>query len=126
MKMFLTRLGFGSKMVITGDITQVDLPGNVSGLRLVTRILDEVEDIHFARLGSEDVVRHTLVGRIVDAYTVYDEERLVEQAGQRPGGRGTAPVGNPDGANRAERRGRPPQDRARPPYPQNDARGGTR
>ncbi|KQR34375.1 PhoH family protein [Curtobacterium sp. Leaf154] len=126
MKMFLTRLGFGSKMVITGDITQVDLPGNVSGLRLVTRILDQVEDIHFARLGSEDVVRHTLVGRIVDAYTVYDEERLAEQAGQRPGGRGTAPVGNPDGANRAERRGRPPQDRARPPYPQNDARGGNR
>jgi phosphate starvation-inducible PhoH-like protein len=80
MKMFLTRLGFGSKMVITGDITQVDLPGNVSGLRLVTRILDSVEDIHFARLGSEDVVRHTLVGRIVDAYTVYDEERLAEQA----------------------------------------------
>lgn len=84
MKMFLTRLGFGSKMVVTGDITQVDLPGNVSGLRLVTRILEDVDDIHFARLGSEDVVRHTLVGRIVDAYTQYDEERLAEQAGHRP------------------------------------------
>jgi phosphate starvation-inducible PhoH-like protein len=126
MKMFLTRLGFGSKMVVTGDITQVDLPGNLSGLRLVTRILGDVDDIHFARLGSEDVVRHTLVGRIVDAYTVYDEERLAEQAGHRPGGRGTAPTGNPAGANRAERRGRPPQDRQQSPYPQNDARGGNR
>ena len=126
MKMFLTRLGVGSKMVVTGDITQVDLPGNLSGLRLVTRILGDVEDIHFARLGSEDVVRHTLVGRIVDAYTVYDEERLAEQAGHRPGGRGTAPVGDPAGANRAERRGRPPQDRQQSPYPQDDARGGTR
>ena len=126
MKMFLTRLGFGSKMVVTGDITQVDLPGNLSGLRLVTRILDQVDDIHFARLGSEDVVRHTLVGRIVDAYTVYDEERLAEQAGYRPGGRGTAPAPNPAGANRAERRGRPPQDRQASPYPQNDPRGGNR
>jgi len=126
MKMFLTRLGFGSKMVVTGDITQVDLPGNVSGLRLVTQILSEVQDIHFARLGSEDVVRHTLVGRIVDAYTVYDEQRLAEQAGHRPGGRGTAPAGNPAGANRAERRGRVPQDRQTSPYPQNDPRGGTR
>ncbi|WP_254786959.1 PhoH family protein [Curtobacterium sp. MCBA15_001] len=126
MKMFLTRLGFGSRMVITGDITQVDLPGNVSGLRLVTQILNDVEDIHFARLGSEDVVRHTLVGRIVDAYTVYDEQRLAEQAGHRTAGRGTAPVGNPAGANGAERRGRPPQDRQGSPYPQNDARGGTR
>ncbi len=126
MKMFLTRLGFGSKMVVTGDITQVDLPGNVSGLRLVTRILADVDDIHFARLGSEDVVRHTLVGRIVDAYTVYDEQRLAEQAGQRPGGRGTAPAGNPSGVNRAERRGRPPQDRQAAPWPQNDTRGGTR
>lgn len=126
MKMFLTRLGFGSKMVVTGDITQVDLPGNVSGLRLVTRILSDVEDIHFSRLTSDDVVRHTLVGRIVDAYTQYDEERLAEQAGHREGGRGTAPVGNPAGVNRADRRGRPPQDRQRSPWPQNDARGGNR
>ena len=76
MKMFLTRLGFGTRMVITGDITQVDLPGGASGLRLVTRVLDGIEDIHFARLTSDDVVRHTLVGRIVDAYTEYDEKRL--------------------------------------------------
>ena len=76
MKMFLTRLGFDSKMVITGDITQVDLPTTASGLRLVTSILDEIEDIHFARLTSADVVRHSLVGRIVDAYSEYDEKTL--------------------------------------------------
>jgi phosphate starvation-inducible PhoH-like protein len=67
MKMFLTRLGFGSRMVVTGDVTQVDLPGGASGLRLVTRILDHVDDIHFVRLTSDDVVRHTLVGRIAGA-----------------------------------------------------------
>ena len=76
MKMFLTRLGFDSKMVITGDITQVDLPTTASGLRLVTGILDEIDDIHFARLTSADVVRHSLVGRIVDAYSEYDEKTL--------------------------------------------------
>jgi len=72
MKMFLTRLGFGSKMVVTGDITQVDLPAGASGLKLVTQILDRIEDIEFSRLTSDDVVRHSLVGRIVDAYTEYD------------------------------------------------------
>ncbi|RIJ52057.1 PhoH family protein [Clavibacter lycopersici] len=75
MKMFLTRLGFGSKMVVTGDITQVDLPTGSSGLQLVTRVLDGMDDIHFSRLTSDDVVRHTLVGRIVDAYTRFDAER---------------------------------------------------
>jgi phosphate starvation-inducible PhoH-like protein len=74
MKMFLTRLGFGSKMVVTGDITQVDLPTGASGLQLVTRVLNEIDDIHFARLTSADVVRHTLVGQIVDAYTTYDAQ----------------------------------------------------
>jgi phosphate starvation-inducible PhoH-like protein len=69
MKMFLTRLGFGSKIVVTGDITQVDLPGGQrSGLRVVQEILDEVDDVHFANLTSHDVVRHKLVGNIVDAY----------------------------------------------------------
>ncbi|SDH03938.1 MULTISPECIES: PhoH family protein [Microbacterium] len=77
MKMFLTRLGFGTRMVVTGDITQVDLPQGASGLRLVTRVLKDIDDIHFSRLTSDDVVRHTLVGRIVDAYTAYDEEKLV-------------------------------------------------
>ncbi len=72
MKMFLTRLGFGSRMVITGDITQVDLPAGASGLKLVTQILDRVDDIAFSTLTAADVVRHTLVGKIVDAYTAYD------------------------------------------------------
>ncbi|MGP3947571.1 PhoH family protein [Streptomyces sp. 7N604] len=73
MKMFLTRLGFDSKIVITGDVTQVDLPGGTkSGLRQVREILDGVEDVHFSILNSTDVVRHKLVGRIVDAYEQYD------------------------------------------------------
>ncbi|MGI5337927.1 PhoH family protein [Streptomyces sp. CA-181903] len=73
MKMFLTRLGFDSKIVITGDVTQVDLPGGAkSGLRQVQQILEGVEDVHFSRLTSNDVVRHKLVGRIVDAYEKYD------------------------------------------------------
>jgi len=73
MKMFLTRLGFGSKMVVTGDITQVDLPGNTaSGLRVVRDILDGIPDVHFSALGSGDVVRHKLVSAIVDAYERFD------------------------------------------------------
>jgi phosphate starvation-inducible PhoH-like protein len=69
MKMFLTRLGFGTKVVVTGDVTQIDLPrGNESGLINVSGILDGVEDISFIRFGDEDVVRHRLVQRIVAAY----------------------------------------------------------
>ena len=79
MKMFLTRLGFGSKMVITGDVTQVDLPAGASGLRLVTRVLDGIDDIHFATLTSADVVRHSLVGQIVDAYTTYEAQKQLEK-----------------------------------------------
>jgi phosphate starvation-inducible PhoH-like protein len=79
MKMFLTRLGFGTRMVVTGDITQVDLPQGASGLRLVTRVLSDIDDIHFSRLTSDDVVRHSLVGRIVDAYSEYDEKRLANR-----------------------------------------------
>jgi phosphate starvation-inducible PhoH-like protein len=75
MKMFLTRLGFGSRMVVTGDITQMDLPTGSSGLKLVTTVLDDIDEIHFATLTGDDVVRHTLVGRIVDAYTRYDAEQ---------------------------------------------------
>ncbi len=76
MKMFLTRFGFGSKIVVTGDVTQVDLPsGTRSGLRLVQEILDGVDDIHFARLTSVDVVRHRLVSDIVDAYSKWDESQ---------------------------------------------------
>ena len=73
MKMFLTRLGFGSKIVVTGDITQVDLPGGTrSGLRVVQGILDNVDDIAFCHLTNHDVVRHKLVGRIVAAYDRYE------------------------------------------------------
>ncbi len=72
MKMFLTRLGFGSKMVVTGDATQVDLPGGTSGLRVVEDILGGVGDIEFCRLSSADVVRHRLVSHIIDAYAVWD------------------------------------------------------
>ena len=80
MKMFLTRLGFGSKIVVTGDITQVDLPGGTrSGLRVVREILDGVEDVHFALLTSADVVRHRLVSDIVDAYERWDAVQEQEQ-----------------------------------------------
>ena len=72
MKMFLTRLGFNSRMVITGDITQVDLPnGTSSGLRVVSEILHNIDDIAFCRLTSADVVRHRLVGEIIDAYEAW-------------------------------------------------------
>lgn len=102
MKMFLTRLGFGSKVVVTGDVTQVDLPGGVpSGLRVVQRILDGIDDIAFCSLTSRDVVRHQLVGRIVAAYDQYDavregqgadRPRRARQAGRarNDGGRGAA------------------------------------
>jgi phosphate starvation-inducible PhoH-like protein len=73
MKMFLTRLGFGSKMVVTGDVTQVDLPaGTRSGLRIVEEILTDIDDVSFNRLTSHDVVRHRLVGHIVAAYDEYE------------------------------------------------------
>jgi phosphate starvation-inducible PhoH-like protein len=78
MKMFLTRLGFGSRMVVTGDITQIDLPRDQrSGLVIVSEILNSVDDIAFVRFGGEDVVRHQLVQRIVAAYGEYSnrEER---------------------------------------------------
>lgn len=81
MKMFLTRLGFGSKVVVTGDTTQVDLPGgHQSGLRVVRGILDGVDDIHFSVLTSSDVVRHRLVGDIVDAYERFDAAQAANPA----------------------------------------------
>ena len=77
MKMFLTRLGFGSKIVITGDITQIDLPGDkISGLKEAIKILDGVEDIAICRLTASDVVRHALVQRIVAAYDKFEKTRL--------------------------------------------------
>jgi phosphate starvation-inducible PhoH-like protein len=79
MKMFLTRLGFNSKMVVTGDITQVDLPRDQdSGLVTVAEILDGVEGIEFVRFGEEDVVRHKLVRRIVAAYTDHGQRMAPE------------------------------------------------
>ena len=79
MKMFLTRLGFNSKMVVTGDITQIDLPQDQrSGLVVVGDILDEVEGIDFVRFGGEDVVRHKLVQRIVAAYDAHAADQAPE------------------------------------------------
>ena len=86
MKMFLTRLGFGAKIVVTGDVTQVDLPGGKqSGLRMAARILDGIDDIHFAELTSADVVRHKLVADIVEAYGRAEEadNRTMRRAGLR-------------------------------------------
>jgi phosphate starvation-inducible PhoH-like protein len=111
MKMFLTRLGFGSNVVVTGDITQVDLPaGQQSGLRVVQDILEGIDDIHFCRLGSQDVVRHKLVTEIVDAYNRYDERRLKEAEPQRfnagQGRAGQGGPGNSSNSRRSRKRGR--------------------
>ena len=84
MKMFLTRLGFGSKIVVTGDDTQVDLPtGTRSGLRMVQGILDGVDDIAFCRLTNHDVVRHKLVGRIVAAYDRFESTQSTPSKQER-------------------------------------------
>jgi len=81
MKMFLTRLGFGSRMVVTGDITQVDLPREQqSGLIVVGDVLQEIEGIEFVRFGAEDVVRHKLVQRIVEAYDVHSQRDDTDRA----------------------------------------------
>jgi phosphate starvation-inducible PhoH-like protein len=89
MKMFLTRLGFGSKVVVTGDITQIDLPGNSrSGLRAAVDILDGIDDIHVSELTSADVVRHRLVSEIVDAYARHEQPGLsMNRAARRGTGR---------------------------------------
>ena len=85
MKMFLTRLGFGSKIVITGDITQIDLPGEkVSGLKEAMRVLNGVEDIAICRLNESDVVRHVIVQRIIKAYE--DDEKARNRAAGPNGG----------------------------------------
>jgi phosphate starvation-inducible PhoH-like protein len=88
MKMFLTRLGFGSTMVITGDATQVDLPGGTtSGLRVVEDILTGVDDVEFCRLTSADVVRHRLVSDIIDAYARWDVATARPEQGRQGQGR---------------------------------------
>ncbi|WTT40572.1 PhoH family protein [Kitasatospora sp. NBC_00085] len=85
MKMFLTRLGFNSRVVVTGDTSQIDLPGGTrSGLKVVQEILADVPDIHFSVLTSTDVVRHKLVGRIVDAYERWDALQEAEEGAPRP------------------------------------------
>ena len=85
MKMFLTRLGFGSKMVVTGDITQIDLPRDQrSGLVVVSEILSEVEGVEFVRFGGADVVRHRLVQRIVEAYDEHSERAAPELRPAQP------------------------------------------
>jgi phosphate starvation-inducible PhoH-like protein len=99
MKMFLTRLGFGSKIVVTGDITQVDLPGGTrSGLTVVRDILGDVDDIHFTELTSKDVVRHRLVSDIVDAYARWDV------INERPNLRAAAPRNGPPQDHRRRNR----------------------
>jgi phosphate starvation-inducible PhoH-like protein len=86
MKMFLTRLGFGSKIVVTGDTTQIDLPGGSrSGLRAAVDILDGIDDINVSELTSADVVRHRLVGEIVDAYARFEDPSALNRAQRRSG-----------------------------------------
>jgi phosphate starvation-inducible PhoH-like protein len=98
MKMFLTRLGFGSKMVVTGDVTQVDLPGGTSsGLRVVQEILDRTQDVEFCRLTSQDVVRHRLVSDIVEAYGRWDADQ------EEQSGRGSGPRSGSGGSGRRRR-----------------------
>lgn len=83
MKMFLTRLGFGSKVVITGDVTQIDLPSDkVSGLKDAMRVLEEVKDIAICRLTSADVVRHALVQQIINAYEKAEHKKAASTTGQ--------------------------------------------
>ncbi|WP_433803701.1 PhoH family protein [Actinomycetospora sp. CA-084318] len=99
MKMFLTRLGYDSRIVVTGDVTQVDLPGGqTSGLAVVREILDGVDDVYFSELTSADVVRHRLVAEIIDAYGRWD-------ARQNNGPKAVPPRTGPP-QNRRERRGR--------------------
>jgi phosphate starvation-inducible PhoH-like protein len=94
MKMFLTRLGFGSQIVVTGDVTQVDLPsGQVSGLRVVQDVLDGVPDVYFSRLTAHDVVRHKLVADIVDAYARYDAARAAAEGDRLPANRARRDAG---------------------------------
>ena len=83
MKMFLTRLGFGSKIVITGDVTQIDLPGDkTSGLKDAIRVLEGVKDIAICRLTSADVVRHALVQEIINAYEKADRKQEIKKPGK--------------------------------------------
>lgn len=89
MKMFLTRIGFGSKVVITGDASQKDLPRDaVSGLDVAMKVLGKIEDIGFCKLTSKDVVRHPLVQQIVQAYEIYEKKQKPEKPVLRSGRKG--------------------------------------
>ena len=93
MKMFLTRIGFGSKVVITGDITQIDLPEDkVSGLKVAMKVLEGIEDIAICTLTGADVVRHRLVQKIIEAYEVYEKQHGAETA-EKSGSRRGAEAG---------------------------------
>ena len=84
MKMFLTRIGFGSKVVVTGDLSQKDLPaGTVSGLEVATKVLGKIEDIAISKLTNVDVVRHPLVQKIVKAYEEFEEKQNKKQAAKQ-------------------------------------------
>ncbi len=83
MKMFLTRLGFGSKVIVTGDITQIDLPiDKTSGLKMAQRILNDIKGLAFAYLGKEDVVRHSLVQKIIEAYDRFENKNRTVDNGE--------------------------------------------
>jgi phosphate starvation-inducible PhoH-like protein len=118
MKMFLTRIGFGSKAVVTGDITQIDLPqGKTSGLREAQQILSRIEGIRFVLFDERDVVRHTLVQSIISAYDALDREREAAAAGVSAsalasGNRGAATRGSeaPERGRTAPRSSEPPAD----------------
>lgn len=87
MKMFLTRIGFGSRAIVTGDITQIDLPdGKKSGLKEAAKILKNIEDIDFCYLSEKDVVRHPLVQKIIKAYDRAEQERQRKASYQRDKG----------------------------------------
>ena len=87
MKMFLTRIGFGSKVIITGDASQKDLPGDAtSGLDVAMKVLKKIDDIGFCQLTSKDVVRHPLVQQIVQAYDAYEKKQKPERPARRRNG----------------------------------------
>ncbi|WP_067782585.1 PhoH family protein [Actinomyces vulturis] len=113
MKMFLTRLGFGSTMVVTGDVSQVDLPGRQeSGLLVVRRIIERIDDIAFCDLSSADVVRHKLVGRIIDAYERFDAENAASSVNST-GSMRRGPSRRPNNRTYTQRRTYPGQENNR-------------
>jgi phosphate starvation-inducible PhoH-like protein len=98
MKMFLTRLGFGSKAVVTGDVTQIDLPpGKISGLKEADRVLANVEGVKVVRFDQRDVVRHRIVQSVVNAYEIFEKQKADAAAAANGNGNGNgkpfAPAG---------------------------------